>query len=251
LSEARGLVEATGGHEAPAIVLANAGWHSGILGIVASRLVDLYGRPSLMIALPAANGADNGHASVGVGSGRSIHGLALNEALKACGDLLVSHGGHAMAAGFRARAENIDAFRERFCLHVVRHFPGGPPIPSLTLDAEAPLSLLTLGLVQDLDKLEPYGADNRKPVFLAGGLEVVGEPRRVGTPDNHLSFKVRQHNTTLKAIAFGMADRLDELMSDGGACCLAFTPKINEWQGRKSIDLQVVDLQAGAQARLA
>jgi single-stranded-DNA-specific exonuclease len=61
---------------------------------------------------------------------------------------------------------------------------------------------------------------------------------------------VRQHNTTLKAIAFGMADRLDELMSEGRACCLAFTPKVNEWQGRKSIDLHVVDLQAGAQARL-
>jgi single-stranded-DNA-specific exonuclease len=73
----------------------------------------------------------------------------------------------------------------------------------------------------------------------------------VGTPDTHLSFKVRQANTTLKAIAFGMADRLDELMSEGGACCLAFTPKINEWQGRKSIDLQVIDLQAGAQARLS
>jgi single-stranded-DNA-specific exonuclease len=251
LSEARVLVEATGGHEAPAIVLANAGWHSGVLGIVASRLVDLYGRPSLMIALPAANAVENGHAAVGVGSGRSIPGLALHEALKACGDLLVSHGGHAMAAGFRTRAENIGAFRERFCAHVVTHFPGGPPSPSLTLDAEAPLNLLTLGLVQDLDRLEPYGAENRKPIFLAGGLEVVGEPRRVGTPDNHLSFRVRQHNTTLKAIAFGMADRLDELMSDGGACCLAFTPKINEWQGRKSIDLQVVDLQAGAQARLS
>ena len=78
----------------------------------------------------------------------------------------------------------------------------------------------------------------------------VGEPRRVGTPDNHLSFRVRQHNTTLKAIAFGMADRLDELMSDGGACCLAFTPKINEWQGRKRVELEVRDFQAGSCARL-
>ena len=251
LTEARELVEATGAHEAPAIVLASAGWHSGVIGIVASRLVDLYGRPALMIALPAASAVENGHASVGVGSGRSIPGLALNEVLKACDDLLVSHGGHAMAAGFRTRIEHIDAFRELFCAHVASHFPVGPPAPLLTLDAEAPLNMLTPGLVQDLDRLEPYGAENRKPVFLAGGLEVVGEPRRVGTPDNHLSFKVRQFNTTLKAIAFGMADRLDELMADGGACCLAFTPKINEWQGRKGIDLQVVDLQAGAHARLS
>jgi single-stranded-DNA-specific exonuclease len=251
LAEARELAEAAGLHEMPAVVLANAGWHSGVLGIVASRLVDLYGRPALMIALPAANAVESGHAAVGVGSGRSVDGFAINEGLKACGDLLLSHGGHAMAAGFRVRAEQIDALRERFCARAATHFPAGPPSPSLVLDAEAPLNLLTVGLVRDLDKLEPYGAENRKPTFLAGGLEVVGEPRLVGTPANHLSFKVRQHNTTLKAIAFGMADRADELMSEGGACCLAFTPKINEWQGRTSIDLQVVDLQAGAQARLA
>jgi single-stranded-DNA-specific exonuclease len=251
LTEARALVEADHLHESPAIVLANAGWHSGVIGIVASRLVDLFARPALMIALPAPNAVESGHAEVGVGSGRSIPGLALNEALQACGELLLSHGGHGMAAGFRVRADNIDAFRQQFCDHVAAQFPAGPPGPQLTLDAEAPLNLLTVRLVQDLDRLEPYGAENRKPVFLAGDLEVVGEARRVGTPDNHLSFKVRQHNTTLKAIGFGMAGRLDELMSDGGGCCLAFTPKINEWQGRKSIDLEVVDLQAGRQAKLA
>jgi single-stranded-DNA-specific exonuclease len=244
-------VQAAGAHEAPAIVLAKAGWHSGVIGIVASRLVDLYGRPALMIALPAPTAVESGHAAVGVGSGRSIPNLALNEALQACDDLLISHGGHAMAAGFRTLPENIDALRDRFCVHVETHFPGGAPAPSLILDTETRLWELTLGQVNDLDRLEPYGAENRKPVFLAVDLEVVGEPRRVGTPDTHLSFKVRQANTTLKAIAFGMADRLDELMSEGGACCLAFTPKINEWQGRKSIDLQVVDLQAGAQARLS
>jgi single-stranded-DNA-specific exonuclease len=112
---------------------------------------------------------------------------------------------------------------------------------------------LTPGLLRDLDRLEPYGAENRKPMFLAGDLEVVGEPRRVGTPDRHLSFRVRQNGTALtalKAIGFGMADRIEELMSAGGKCCLAFTPKINEWQGRRSVDLVVSDFQAGAQARL-
>ena len=83
-----------------------------------------------------------------------------------------------------------------------------------------------------------------------GPVGVVGEPRRVGTPDRHLSFRVRQNGTALRAIAFGMADRIDELMSAGGACCLAFTPKVNEWQGWRSVDVEVRDLQAGAQARL-
>src|SRR5207248_4035843 len=118
------------------------------------------------------------------------------------------------------------------CGHTAKHFPaGGPPAPALILDAEAPLSALTPGLLRDLDRLEPYGAENRKPMFLGGNLEVVGEPRRVGTPDRHLSFRVRQSATVLKVIGFGMADRIEELMSAGGACCLAFTPKINEWQG--------------------
>jgi single-stranded-DNA-specific exonuclease len=120
----------------------------------------------------------------------------------------------------------------------------------LTLDAEVPLAALTPRLVQDLDRLEPYGADNREPLFLAGDLQVEGEPRKVGQGERHLSFRVRQGRTALKAIAFGMAERVGELMGGGGACCLAFTPKINEWMGRQSVDLVVADFQAGARARL-
>jgi single-stranded-DNA-specific exonuclease len=79
---------------------------------------------------------------------------------------------------------------------------------------------------------------------------VVGEPRKVGAGERHLSFRVQQNGTVLKAIAFGMGDRAEELMSARGACCLAFTPTLNEWQGRRSVDLEVADFQAGAQARL-
>jgi len=85
---------------------------------------------------------------------------------------------------------------------------------------------------------------------LAGGLQVVGEPRRLGGGERHLSFRVRQEGTTLRAIAFGMGDRVEELMSAQGFCCLAFTPRINEWNGFRNIELEVVDLQAGRQARL-
>ena len=132
-----------------------------------------------------------------------------------------------------------------------RRFPDGPRPAPLVLDAEAPLSALTMGLLRDLDRLEPYGADNRRPLFLAGGLEVKGEPRKVGGGERHLMFpRPTGAAWTLKAIAFGMADRAEELMSAGGACCLAFTPKLNEWQGWRSVDLEVTDFQAGPQARL-
>ena len=120
-----------------------------------------------------------------------------------------------------------------------------PPAPRLRLDAEVPLSALTLGLLRDLDKLEPYGAENPRPRFLAGGLEIVGEPRRIGKDERHLSFRVRQGGTAMRAVAWGMGERLDELMAASGKCCLAFTPRVNEWQGQRTIELEVSDFQPG------
>ena len=87
-------------------------------------------------------------------------------------------------------------------------------------------------------------------MFLAGDLQVVGEPVRVGAGERHLNFRVRQERTEMRVIAFGMGERAEELMSAEGKCSLAFTPKINDWQGRRTIDLEVSDFQAGPQARL-
>jgi single-stranded-DNA-specific exonuclease len=253
LAEARDQAAAFDPATAPALVLAHADWHAGVIGIVAGRLVEQYARPVLMIALrrERGDGPDgDGGALVGHGSGRSVPGYPLHEALRACGDHLLGHGGHAAAAGFRILPERIDAFRERFCEHAAGHFRSEPPAPRLVLDAEVPLGVLTYGLLGDLDRLEPYGAANARPVFLAGGLEILGTPRRLGNGERHLSFRVRQGETAMRAIAFGMGDRLEELISRGGRCCLAFTPRVNEWQGYRSIELEVVDFQPGAVARL-
>lgn len=250
LKAARQMIDAETLNGSPALVLASPQWHAGIIGIVASRLVDLYGRPTLMISLKSDSGDPNG-SDIGQGSGRSIPGLALNEVLQECSEHLLSHGGHKAAAGFRIEAEQIDAFRESFCRFVGRRFPSGPPAPALVLDAEVPLASLTLGLMRDLDRLEPYGAQNRKPIFLAGDLKVVGEPRKVGQGERHLSFAVRQERSVLKAIGWGMSERAEQLMSQGGDCCIAFTPRINEWMGRRSVDLEVIDFQPGGQAMLS
>jgi single-stranded-DNA-specific exonuclease len=145
----------------------------------------------------------------------------------------------------------VGIFRERFCEVAARHLGEAPPAPQLTIDAEVPLSALTVGLIDALAQLEPYGAGNAEPLFLAGGLEVVGEPRKVGGGERHLSFKVRQgQGKEMKAIAFGMANRAQELMSAGGLCCLVFRPKLNEWQGWRNVDLEVRDFQPGPVARL-
>jgi single-stranded-DNA-specific exonuclease len=247
LGQARDMVREQGLDTAPALVLASPDWHPGVIGIVAGRLTEMYARPTLLIALCA----DNGGPVLGQGSGRSVPGFALHEALQACDAQLLSHGGHTAAAGFKIRAEEVDSFRDAFCALAAQCFRGGPPEPRLTLDAEIPLCAMTPGLMADLDRLEPYGSNNRRPMFLAGDLQVVGEPARVGNGERHLSFRVRQQGTTLKAIAWNMSDRIDELMAAGGRCCLAFAPRWNEWQGVKRVDLEVADFQPGPQARLA
>jgi single-stranded-DNA-specific exonuclease len=248
LRQARELVEQGGQDLPPALVLMHPDWHAGVIGIVAGRLADQYGRPTLLIA-PRQEATDNA-APVSQGSGRSIPGFPLHEALRACEDQLLSHGGHKAAAGFKLLTEKIDAFREQFCATVAAKFPSGPPAPRLILDAETPLSALTIGLIKEIDALEPYGAENHKPVLLAGGLEIVGEPKLMGGGERHMSFRVRQGATTLRAVAFGMAERLEELMAEDRRCCLAFTPVLNDWQGYRSVELHVVDFQAGATAKL-
>jgi single-stranded-DNA-specific exonuclease len=243
-AHAKDIVEAQGYDTAAGIVLGRpeAEWHPGVIGIVASRLAEHYARPVLVAALKDGDAPSPG-------SGRTVAGFALHEALEACSAELVTHGGHAAAAGFRVRPSRLDALRERFVRVAEERFAGEPPTPELVLDAEVPLSVLTFGLLDELDKLEPYGADNPRPRFLATGLTVEA-PRRMGTGERHLSFRVRQGGTTIRAVAWGMGDRLDELMSAGGACCLAFTPRVNEWNGYRSVEMQVDDLQPGAEPQL-
>ena len=109
---------------------------------------------------------------------------------------------------------------------------------------------LTVNLVEALAQLEPYGSANAQPLFLAGDLQILGDPQRIGGGERHVSFRVRQERTDMRVIAFGMADRVKELMSEAGKCCLAFTPKINDWNGYRNVEVEVADCQPGAQARL-
>ena len=240
---AKELVESAGYANAPGIVLASTEWHAGVVGIVAGRLADQFARPVLLIALKDGD-------AVSTGSGRSVPGFPLHEALAACGDELLAHGGHAAAAGFKVLPSRVDALRERFAAVAAKHFPDGPPAPRLTLDAEVPLAALTFGLLADIDKLEPYGAENPRPRFLASDLKVEGSPRRIGKEERHLSFRLRQGETLIRGVAWGMGERLDELMSNGGRCCVAFTPKVNEWNGYRSVEIEVIDFQPTPEPKL-
>jgi single-stranded-DNA-specific exonuclease len=242
--QAKEQVAAAGLGRAAGIVLASDEWHPGVVGIVAGRLVEHFARPALVIAVKPGE-------PVATGSGRSVPGFPLHEALQACDAHLLGHGGHAAAAGFKVSPDKIDALREAFDAAVAAHFPDGPPAPRLTLDAEVPLSALTNGLLRDIDKLEPYGANNPRPKFLAAGVRAEGA-RKIGTgdPQRHMDFKVRQGETVIRAVAWGMADRLDELTAAGGECCLAFTPRVNDWNGYRRIELEVLDLKPGGTVTL-
>ncbi|MFO0807376.1 MAG: single-stranded-DNA-specific exonuclease RecJ [Gemmataceae bacterium] len=235
--EAREMIAAATCRDAPALVLASPQWHPGVVGIVAGRLAEQFGRPALLIAI---------RDGIATGSGRSVPGFVLHEALRACSDELIGHGGHAAAAGFRLDPSRIDAFRERFSAVAAAHFPSGPPRPTLNLDAELPLSALTTGLVKALSALEPFGAGNPRPLMFSGDLQVVGEPRKMGGGERHLNFRVRQGGTTLRCVAWSMAERIEELMSEGGRVAIVYTPRINEWNGYTSVELDITDFRAGS-----
>lgn len=242
LAEARTQLEAMDVDAMRALVLADPEWHPGVIGIVASRLVEQFGRPVILLA----GTQDGGHAQ---GSGRSVPGFALHEALRACSDLLLSHGGHAAAAGLKLPFDDVPAFRERFCAYAGERLGNQPTHRPWVVDVEVPLSAITIGLLQALAKLEPYGAGNPHALILAGPVRVV-KPTKVGAGERHLRFRVQQEGVTLPAIAFQMGDRLEELMSEDGICNIVFTPSFNEWQGRLFVQLEIRDFQAGADVRL-
>jgi single-stranded-DNA-specific exonuclease len=169
--------------------------------------------------------------------------VKLHELLAECESLVVRAGGHAAAAGLQIEKDKIPLLRQKLCQLVKEKYPTGIKPAKLILDAEVPLSALTHSLVKELDQLEPYGMGNKKPIYLATNLTVEKEPTLVGTDGLHLRFQVSQAGVKLWAIAFRMGKRKEELMSNGGAISLAFTPKLNEWNGFTSVSLEVVDFQ--------
>jgi single-stranded-DNA-specific exonuclease len=219
-----------------AIVLGQEGWHPGVIGIVASRIVDKFHRPAVMVAM--TNGA-------GQGSGRSIPGFHLARALHACGEHLETYGGHEMAAGLKVRGEKFEDFREAFRAHAFEQLTPADMVPSLRLDAEAIVPHLTEALVRDLDRLGPFGHGNPRPLLCLRGMEVVQAPKRVGKTGDHLQLQLRQEKRLIKCIGFGFG-KLESELRVGTFVDLAGEPTINEWNGRTSVELEVKDLQVAA-----
>ncbi|MEE8170599.1 MAG: single-stranded-DNA-specific exonuclease RecJ [Phycisphaerae bacterium] len=235
LAGARDMVRERGldGDGTRAIVLAAEGWHAGVIGIVASRLVDEFHRPTVLIAL--ANGD-------GQGSARSIRHFPLHDVLRECRDHLEAFGGHAMAAGLRLRQDQVEGFTEAFQQRAAQRLTAADLLPTLKLDAVADLPELVESLMRELAALEPHGAGNPGPRLATPWLNLVGEPRVVGARGDHLQVTFEQNGAQRKAIAFGMAGQRDALC-DARRCRVAFRPILNEWNGRRSVEMQVIDFK--------
>lgn len=220
--------------ETAAIVLADQAWHPGIVGIIASKIVEEFNRPTVMIAVANA---------IGHGSARSIPSFHILEALERCKNKLLSVGGHAQAAGLKIHPDNIDEFREMLNSATSQRLCKTDLIPVLNIDAEVPLSVLSKAVVTELARLSPHGEGNPPPLFAATHLKIAGQPRRIGSKGQHLSFYVKQGDVAIRAVAFGMGEHIDRLRQNGRTCSLAFAVKINNWMDNEQLELEVKDVK--------
>jgi single-stranded-DNA-specific exonuclease len=236
LQQAVRMVEVAGGVEGRrSIVLASADWHPGVVGIVASRLVERYHRPVILLAIQ-----NDGTAK---GSGRSIPGFHLLEALHDCADLLQRYGGHRVAAGVALAADQCDGFALAFEQAAAKRLAAASLIPTLTLDLELEPEELTIDLVNDLQRLAPFGAGNPEPVVCIRGVRVM-ERKVIGS--DHLRLRLARGRHYLNAIAWRMAGRdLPELVDVAGM------PEIDTWGGGSRLQLRVKDIKPAEQSHAA
>lgn len=224
--------------ERRAIVVGAEGWHAGVIGIVASRIVDRFYRPAIVVSLDG----EGGH-----GSGRSVAGFHLAQALAEMGDLLEGSGGHEMAAGLRMKRENFESFRERFTEHVGQRLNPELLMGELRLEAKATLPQIDGGLVRQLQMLGPFGQGNPRPLLYCQDVELAGDANVVGRSGEHVQLRLRQGESLMKGIAFKFGKMAGELRR-GRRIDIAVEPQLNTFNGRTSVEVQVLDIRLASGA---
>ncbi len=215
-----------------AIVLAAEGWHQGVIGIVASRLVERFHLPTVMIAISDGEGK---------GSARSIPGFHLCEALNECEHLLVRYGGHKYAAGLSITPENIEAFREKFKQVSAEHLSDEDTVPKLHIDLEIELGDVSDEFVKEVERFSPFGPQNMRPIFLTRNCEVVGTPYVVG--HNHLKMKVRKDGAVIDVIGFGFGDMARVLSDKGCLVDIVYALEFNTYNNITRIQIRLRDIK--------
>ena len=238
LAQARKAVESdpnVGAHNV--LVVAGHGWHRGVIGIVASKLVDLFHKPAIVLSIEG----DMGH-----GSCRSIPTFDMLGALETCADLFERFGGHKQAAGLTIPAGHVAEFRRRINEWADSTIDPRDLMPRLRIDAALPLRSIDAGVVDALARLGPYGAANPKPVFHAGPVQLVNGPRTI--KERHLKMSVRQEGRTFPAIAWRAAERLALFEQHRDRLELAFSLDTNEFNGEAYVELTLADVRGFAPA---
>ncbi|MEJ7610264.1 MAG: single-stranded-DNA-specific exonuclease RecJ [Ferruginibacter sp.] len=213
-------------------VVYNEEWHKGVVGIVASRLIEHYHRPTVVLTKSGEYIA---------GSARSVAGFNLYEAIYECRDLLLAYGGHFAAAGLTLLPENLEAFTQRFEERVAASIPEHLLIPEIVIHAEINFSEITENFYSILSRMEPFGPENMRPVFIARRCVDFGYSKIL--KELHVKFVLRQNETVLNGIGFNMADKFP-LLQNGKPVDLVFSIEENEWNGNKNLQLMVIDVRA-------
>jgi single-stranded-DNA-specific exonuclease len=214
------------------IVLGSSDWHSGVIGIVASRIVERINRPTILLSIDPSIGRARG-------SARSIPRFHLYDGIHACSDLLERFGGHRQAAGLDVRVDRIDALREAFNAHIHEVLDDDDLIQNVSIDLELRLGDATVEFVDMLRHLGPFGMGNPSPVFVARGVRLVREPRIVG--DGHAKLLLGDDTGRLDAIGFGMGDRVADAAAQD-CFDVAFHLQVDEWNDRRRPQARLIDL---------
>ncbi len=235
----RMLEEMSGRRHDRVIVLAEDSWQQGIIGIVSSRITERYGLPSILISFDGAGRGYSSPEDVGKGSGRSVKGLNLVEALSDCEELLVRFGGHELAAGLSVRRRDVDAFRERINAYAETHLTDEALCPSLEVDCEVEMGELSLTLVEEIDRLEPFGNTNEQPSLMLCDARILHlQPLGGG---KHTKLLLEKDGMTVSAIWFG-AHTHSLPFSVGDRVDLVFQVNANEFRGEVSLQLILQDM---------
>ncbi len=207
-------------------------WHKGVVGIVASRLIEHYYRPTIVLTQSG---------NIVAGSARSIPGFNIHEGLHFCKDLLLGFGGHYFAAGMTLLPENVESFSKRFEEIVTQMVPDELLVPEIVINAEVKFRDLTTSFYNILNQMEPFGPENMRPVFISRLVEDFGWSKVV--KENHIRFVLRQGNIIFKGIGFNLAYKF-HLLSLDKQVDIVFTLDENEWNGEKHLQLKIIDFRS-------
>ena len=206
-------------------------WHKGVVGIVASRLIEHHYKPTIVLTQSGDTAA---------GSARSIPGFNVYEAIHACKEWLIGYGGHFAAAGMTMHINHVEDFAKAFENAVQKMLPDDLLIPTVQIDTEISFEQIQFGLYNIIQQMEPFGPDNLKPVFVAKRVKETGLSKIV--KDNHIRFVLEQNNVRMTGIGFNLAQSF-HILEQAKEIDVVFTIEENEWNGNKSLQIRVIDLK--------